>query len=177
MPLEAAVQGRACQVWNGGLQRVEAVVERQKRVAPECNHDGLFLDRQHRRSGFSRASWQIGMRGALPPLRDRLLVDAIALGERSQARLTMLYRSTDRRSRCGAPMVNLAHSASRRSCEKSAPSNPGIKQLAGLSLWNSPERGSYRPARIRAHRCEGAGEAGTELHRSNARHAAFHFSH
>src|SRR5215204_4772113 len=133
MPLEAAVQGRACQVWNGGLQRVEAVVERQKRVAPECNHDGLFLDRQHRRSGFSRASWQIGMRGALPPLRDRLLVDAIALGERSQARLTMLYRSTDRRSRCGAPMVNLAHSASRRSCEKSAPSNPGIKQLAGAS--------------------------------------------
>src|SRR5215212_770720 len=69
------------------------------------------------------------MGGALPPLRDRLLVDAIALGECSQARLTMLYRSTDRRRRCGAPMVNLAHSASRRSCEKSAPSNPGIKHL------------------------------------------------
>src|SRR5215210_521048 len=132
MPLETAVQGRACQVWDGWLERVEAVVERQKRVAPECNHHGLFLDRQHRRSGFSRASWQIGMGGALPPLRDRLLVDTIALGERSQARLTMLYRSTDRRSRCGAPMLNLAHSASRRSCEKSAPSNSGIKQLALL---------------------------------------------
>src|SRR5215207_5376753 len=103
MPLKAAVQGRACQVWDGRLERIEAVVERQKCVAPECDHDGLLLDRQHCRSGFSRASWQIGVGGALPPLRDGLLVDAIALGERSQARLTMLYRSTDRRSRCGAP--------------------------------------------------------------------------
>src|SRR3954447_13043528 len=66
------------------------------------------------------------MGGAFPPLRDRLRVDAKALGEGSQARLTMLYRSTDRRRRCGAPMVNLAHRASRPSCEKSAPSNPGI---------------------------------------------------
>src|SRR5688500_16687205 len=127
MPLKAAVQGRACQVWDGGLERVEAVVQRQKRVAPEGDNDSFLLDRQHRRSGLSRASWQIGVGGALPPLRDRLLVDAIALGERSQARLAMLYRSTDRRRRCGAPMVNLAHSASRHSCEKSAPSNPGIK--------------------------------------------------
>ena len=29
MPLKAAVQGRACQVWDGGLERVKAVVERQ----------------------------------------------------------------------------------------------------------------------------------------------------
>src|SRR5919107_5713206 len=129
MPLKAAVQGRACQVWDGGLKRVEAVVERQKRVAPESDNDGLLLDRQHRRSGLARAGWQIGIGCALPPLRDRFLVDAIALGERSQTLLTMLYRSTNRRRRCGAPMVNLAHSASRHSCEKSAPSNPGIKQL------------------------------------------------
>ena len=40
MPLEAAVQGGACQVWDGGLERVEAVVERQKRVAPESDNDG-----------------------------------------------------------------------------------------------------------------------------------------
>src|SRR5918997_6745895 len=130
MPLKAAVQGRACQVWDGGLERVEAVVERQKRVTPESDNDGLLLDRQHRRSGLTRASWQIGVGGALPPFRDRLLVDAIALGERPQALLTMLYRSTDRRRRCGAPMVNLAHSASRQSCEKSAPANHEIKHLA-----------------------------------------------
>ena len=41
----------------------------------------------------------------------------------------MLYRSTDRLCRCGAPMQNLAHSASFHSREKSAPSKPGTKQL------------------------------------------------
>jgi hypothetical protein len=40
----------------------------------------------------------------------------------------MLYRSTARLSRCGAPMKNLAHSASFHSSVKSAPSKPGIKQ-------------------------------------------------
>jgi hypothetical protein len=48
MPLKAAVQGRACQVRDGGLERVEAVVKRQQRVAPERDHDGLLRDRQHR---------------------------------------------------------------------------------------------------------------------------------
>jgi hypothetical protein len=41
----------------------------------------------------------------------------------------MLYRSTDCRSRTGAPVENLAHSASFHSNEKSAPSNPGIKHF------------------------------------------------
>jgi hypothetical protein len=43
--------------------------------------------------------------------------------------LTMLYRSTDRLCRCGAPMKNLAHSASLDSDDKNAPLNNGIKQL------------------------------------------------
>jgi hypothetical protein len=41
----------------------------------------------------------------------------------------MLYRSTDRLSRRGAPVKNLAHSASFHCMENIAPSNPGIKQL------------------------------------------------
>ena len=41
----------------------------------------------------------------------------------------MLYRSTDCRSRRGAPMVDLAHNASFHSGEKIAPSKPGIKHL------------------------------------------------
>ena len=41
----------------------------------------------------------------------------------------MLYRSTDRRCRRGAPMVNLAHSASFDSSDKNAPSKSGIKYL------------------------------------------------
>ena len=39
----------------------------------------------------------------------------------------MLYRSTDRLCRCGAPMKNLAHSASFESLDKNAPSKPGTK--------------------------------------------------
>ncbi|WP_205207133.1 hypothetical protein, partial [Asaia sp. As-1742] len=42
---------------------------------------------------------------------------------------TMLYRSTDCRCRRGAPVVNLAHSASFHSDEKIAPSKPGTKHL------------------------------------------------
>ena len=39
---------------------------------------------------------------ALLPLRDSLLVDPVALGDRSQALLTILYCSTDRLRRGGA---------------------------------------------------------------------------
>src|ERR1700723_3638677 len=41
----------------------------------------------------------------------------------------MLYRSTDRLCRRGAPMQNLAHSASFESLDKDAPSKAGTKQL------------------------------------------------
>src|SRR6516164_8565936 len=41
----------------------------------------------------------------------------------------MLYRSTDRLSRGGAPMKNLAHSASFQSPDKDAPSKPRTEQL------------------------------------------------
>jgi hypothetical protein len=41
----------------------------------------------------------------------------------------MLYRSTDRLCRCGAPMKNLAHSASFESLDKNAPANAGTKHL------------------------------------------------
>src|SRR3954466_14745296 len=99
------------------------------------NH-GLLLDRQHRRLRLSRAGALLSRGGSLPPLGDGLGVDAVALGKLPQARLTMLYRSTDRRCRCGAPMVNLSHSASFSSQEKTAPSNSGIKHLG------SAERGT-----------------------------------
>ena len=68
----------------------------------------------------------------LLPLGDGLLVDPVALGQRPQALLTMLYRSTDRLCRRGAPVENLAHSASFHSDDKNAPSKPGIKHLAGF---------------------------------------------
>src|SRR5258708_29782294 len=41
----------------------------------------------------------------------------------------MLYRSTDRLCRCGAPVQYLSHSASLHSLEKYAPPNAGTKHL------------------------------------------------
>src|SRR5215475_6614173 len=41
----------------------------------------------------------------------------------------MLYRSTDRLSRGGAPMKNLAHTASFESLDKDAPSKPRTEHL------------------------------------------------
>jgi hypothetical protein len=83
-------------------------------------------------SGFRWPRLPVNHRGPLLPLRDGLRVDAVTGRQRPQARLTMLYRSTDCRSRRGAPVRNLAHSASFHSREKTAPSNPGIKQVGGI---------------------------------------------
>ncbi len=73
--------------------------------------------------------------------------------------LTMLYRSTDRICRCGAPMEYLAHNASLHSNVKNAPSKPGIKQLIdSLSCcaalprtisWRLPAPGFAQPFRPR----------------------------
>jgi hypothetical protein len=46
--------------------------------------------------------------------------------------LTILYRSTDRLCRRGAPVKNLAHSASLQLLDKTAPSKFGIKHLVAL---------------------------------------------
>jgi hypothetical protein len=43
--------------------------------------------------------------------------------------LTILYCSTDRRCRAGAPVKYLSHNASFQTWEKSAPSISGTKQL------------------------------------------------
>src|SRR5436189_6437034 len=84
----------------------------------EANDARLFLDRQHRRSRFLWSRPSVHDRAARLPLAHRLLIDAVTSGERSQALFTMLYRSTDRLSRHGAPVKNLAHSASFDSCRR-----------------------------------------------------------
>src|SRR3954449_9141136 len=103
----------------------------------QSDDDRLLLARQHRRSWLRRSCPDVRNRATALPLANSLLVDAVALCERSQALLTMLYRSTDRLRRRGASMKNLAHSASFHSTEKIAPSKAGIKQVgpvAGFAL-------------------------------------------
>src|SRR3954451_19122225 len=123
------------------LECVQAVIERQKRMPAKANDDRLFLDRQHRRSRFLWSRPSVHDRAARLPLAHRLLIDAVTSGERSQALFTMLYRSTDRLSRRGAPVKNLAHSASFDSCNKNAPSKCGTKQLG-----NRPKRTKHHTA-------------------------------
>src|SRR5271165_506770 len=91
-------------------------------MPPESDDDGLFLNRKDRRSRRLRPRRQIGNGSPRLPSGDGFRVDAIALGQRPQALLTMLYRPADRLCRCGAPMKNLSHSASFESPEKTAPS-------------------------------------------------------
>src|SRR3954453_16910049 len=119
------------------LECVQAVIERQKRMPAEANDDRLFLDRQHRRSRFLWSRPSVHDRAARLPLAHRLLIDAVTSGERSQALFTMLYRSTDRLSRRGAPVKNLAHTASFDSCPKNAPSKCETKHLGDKALYTS----------------------------------------
>src|SRR5215217_4338186 len=114
---------------DGRLEGVEAVIERQQRVPPEGDDHGLLFARQHGRARLLGTGALVLDRGALLPLGRGLRVDPVALGQHPQALLTMLDRATHCRRRAGAPMENLAHSASLHSAEKSAPSNPGTKHL------------------------------------------------
>src|SRR5215207_2418354 len=101
MPLKAAVQGRARQVRDGRLKRIKAVIKRQERVPAEGDDDRLLLDGQHRRSRLLRPGPEVRDAVARLPIANGILVDPVALRESSQARLTMLYRSTDRLCRAG----------------------------------------------------------------------------
>jgi len=71
-------------------------------MLPESNDDRLLLDGKDSRLGFLGASRTIGDSLALLPLRDSLLVDPVALGETSQALLTILNCSTNCLRRGGA---------------------------------------------------------------------------
>jgi hypothetical protein len=81
MPLQTAVQGRAGQVRQGRLQRLETVIERQPCVAAESHDQGFFLPRQDRRLARLRPHGGITPVDALLPLRDRLRVPIVALGQ------------------------------------------------------------------------------------------------
>jgi hypothetical protein len=136
-------------VRDGGLKGVEAVIQRQEGVPPEGDNDRLLLGRQDRRVRRLGAGALVIRRGALLPFGDSLLIDPVALSQSPQALFTMLYRSTDCRSRTGAPVENLAHSASLHSNEKSAPSKPGIKQKL---MQRVHQTGSTAPAKIGGYR-------------------------
>ena len=77
--LQQAVQRRAGQAWNRGLEGVEAIVERQVRVLAE-GPGGRFLFRAPPRGGRFGPPRRVRRGGALAPLGHRFRVDALALG-------------------------------------------------------------------------------------------------
>lgn len=131
---------------KGAGSSAEAHRGNRPAAAVYSDDDRFLLDRQHCRPRFSGAGRKIGGRRPAPPLPNRLLIDAEALRQRPQALLTMLYRSTDRLCRRGAPMKNLAHSASFDSDDNNVPSKPGIKPLVPLRRPKGPAKsGSKQP--------------------------------
>ena len=102
MALQASMQRRARQMWNGGLKRVEAIIEWQQRVPAKGDNHGLFFKGKNCRMWVLRTCRKVGQRSSFPPLGDRLLIDPIALRKCPQALLTILYCSTDCLCRCGA---------------------------------------------------------------------------
>src|SRR4051812_33594362 len=50
---------------DGGLEGVEAIIERQERVPPKGNNDGLLFAREYRRARLLRAGALVLDRGAL----------------------------------------------------------------------------------------------------------------
>src|ERR1039458_2194767 len=147
MTPQAAVQRGSRQARDRRLERIEAIVQRQERVPAKGNDDGLFLDRQHRGFYIRGAGGMIADRTALLPLGHGLLVDAVASGKHPQARLTILYCSTDRLCRRGAAMKNLSHSASFQPKDKIAPSNAGTKHESRGSRPVLGGRGGAIPPR------------------------------
>jgi hypothetical protein len=102
-------------------------------VPLEHDDDGFVIHRQA--SGYRRpaSSWVVSDSVALLPVGHGLRIDPVAFRQRPQARLTVLDLTTDRLPRAGAPVENLAHSASLCAWEKTAPSKPGITQIVRLA--------------------------------------------
>jgi len=92
-------------VRDGRLQRIEAVIQRQQRIAPESDDDGLLLDREDGRTRLPRAGRQIGHRGPLLPLRHGLLVDPVALRQSPQASVVAACNARSFRRECGSDRV------------------------------------------------------------------------
>ena len=84
------------------LQGVEAVVEREQRPLTEGYDHGFLPRGEHGRARLTRPHRGVFDGSALAPFSHRLGVEVIALGQARYDFLTMLYRSTQSRSRAGA---------------------------------------------------------------------------
>src|ERR1700676_2951745 len=106
---------------NSADEMLSAFTTSTLRSPTKRHDDGLLLNGKNGGPGTAGPRPAIRGRVPLPPLGNGLRVDAMPPSQHPQALLTMLYRATDRRCRCGAPVENLSHSASFHALEKYAP--------------------------------------------------------
>lgn len=116
---------------NGWLKGIEAVIKRKQRMAPERYDRRLFGLGQDGGQRFRRSCLHVLDCRPLAPLRHHLGVDAQLLAQLRERSLRSLYCSSYGVRGRGAPVTNLSYSASFQSFERIAPSNRGIKHLAG----------------------------------------------
>ena len=87
--LQAPMQRRPCQIRDGRLQSIKAVLQRQQRVPPKSDNDRLLRLSQDLRAGLSQSRLEILKRLALAPLRDCLGVDPLLSAQRRERSLPL----------------------------------------------------------------------------------------
>lgn len=121
------MEGGAREVRDRGLERVEAVVERQERVLAEGYDGRFFLRGERRRAGLLRPHRRVVSERALLPLRDGLAVDAVTRGELGHALFAPLDGAADGLRRAGAAVEYLSHRRWGWMGIESRPRHPGTK--------------------------------------------------
>ena len=97
---------------DGRLEGIEAIIKRQKRVAPKRDDGRLFGLREDRRTWLLWASLEIIDRLPFAPLRNRLGINPELPAQRRERSLRSLYCCSDGVRGRGAPVTNLSHNAS-----------------------------------------------------------------
>jgi hypothetical protein len=87
---------------DGRLDRVEAVIEWQHRMAAESDDQRLFLLAENRRAAFLCSHRRIVQALALAPLRHRLRIDPVLRAQFRDRSLLSLYSGSDGASGRGA---------------------------------------------------------------------------
>ena len=103
VPVEASMKRAARQLWDRIPQASQNVVQRQQRSAPELDDHGLLDRRQYGAAGIVRSHRRVGCRGAPPPLRDGLRVQAVARRHGAGAFLRRLEFGSNTRRRSALP--------------------------------------------------------------------------
>jgi len=132
---ETAMQGRARQLRDRGLQRIEAVIEWQERVAPKSYNDGFFFSTQNGRVRLLGSGLQILDRSSVTPFTSGFRVDAVSRAQRRERSLRSLYRCSDGVRGRGATVTYLAHCSSFQARGSVMPSNAGTVQLVDAKIY------------------------------------------